>query len=114
MTAVEPTYVRRDEESGMYVVSGHDEANAILRSDGWSSDPQRNPMLNTAIRQMPGSNLPFMDPPDHTRLRRLISPAFTPRVLNALRPRVVDMVPRTTAPHPVPDDFAVVRRHNTR
>ena len=91
MTAVEPTYVRRDEESGMYVVSGHDEANAVLRSDGWSSDPQRNPMLNTAIRQMPGSNLPFMDPPDHTRLRRLISPAFTPRVLNALRPRVVDI-----------------------
>ena len=29
-----------------------------------------------------------MDPPDHTRLRRLVSKAFTPRSIEALRPRV--------------------------
>jgi cytochrome P450 len=30
----------------------------------------------------------FLDPPDHTRLRRLVSKAFTPRVTEALRPTV--------------------------
>jgi cytochrome P450 len=33
-----------------------------------------------------------MDPPDHTRLRRLVSTAFTPRTIEALRPRVEEMV----------------------
>lgn len=33
-----------------------------------------------------------MDPPDHTRLRRLVSKAFTPRTIEALRPRVERMV----------------------
>jgi cytochrome P450 len=34
----------------------------------------------------------FRDPPDHTRIRRLFAPAFTPRALAALEPRVVRLV----------------------
>jgi cytochrome P450 len=34
------------------------------------------------------SNLLYRDPPDHTRLRRLVSKAFTPRMVEQLRPRV--------------------------
>jgi cytochrome P450 len=33
-----------------------------------------------------------LDPPDHTRLRRLVTKAFTPKVLDALRPRVDQLV----------------------
>jgi cytochrome P450 len=32
------------------------------------------------------------DPPDHTRLRKLVSKAFTPRSIQALRPRVTELV----------------------
>jgi cytochrome P450 len=38
------------------------------------------------------TSLVFRDPPDHTRIRRLFAPAFTPRALAALEPRVVQVV----------------------
>jgi len=33
-----------------------------------------------------------LDPPDHTRLRRLVQKAFTPRMIESLRPRVQQLV----------------------
>jgi len=37
-------------------------------------------------------NLLMLDPPDHTRLRRLVNTAFTPRRVEALRPRIQTIV----------------------
>lgn len=33
-----------------------------------------------------------MEPPDHTRLRRMVSTAFTPRTVEGLRPRITELV----------------------
>ena len=38
--------------------------------------------------------LPFMDPPDHTRVRRVVAPYFTPRVMAGLRHYTEDLVNR--------------------
>src|SRR5262249_40389772 len=34
----------------------------------------------------------FLDPPDHTRLRKLVSKAFAPKVVNALQPDISTLV----------------------
>lgn len=34
----------------------------------------------------------FLDPPDHTRLRKLVSKAFAPKVVNALRPEIAKLI----------------------
>jgi cytochrome P450 len=34
----------------------------------------------------------FADPPDHTRLRRLVSKAFTPKAIEEMRPRIAQIV----------------------
>ena len=38
------------------------------------------------------SSMLFADPPDHTRLRGLVTRAFTPRTVEALRPHIVSLV----------------------
>ncbi|WP_024805758.1 cytochrome P450 [Nocardia sp. BMG51109] len=106
MTTAELDYVRFDENNGVYVVSGFDEISTILREPGWSSDPRRNPLIPAEIQAAPPSVLLFMDPPDHTRLRRLVGPAFTPRSMNALRPRVADIV--DTALDQLDDDAELI------
>jgi hypothetical protein len=81
-----------------FLVSSYAEANAVLRGPGWSSDPNRNPALAARFdraelgTQALGTTLLTMDPPDHTRLRRLLAPAFTPRAIDALHSRITAVV----------------------
>ena len=87
-----------DGDLDAFLVSSYAEASAVLRGPGWSSDPNRNPALAARFdraelgTQALGTTLLTMDPPDHTRLRRLLAPAFTPRAIDALRSRITAVV----------------------
>ncbi|MGH3870942.1 MAG: cytochrome P450 [Pseudonocardiaceae bacterium] len=86
-----------DGDLDAFLVSSYAEASIVLRGPGWSSDPNRNPALAARLdRAEVGTpalrTLLTMDPPEHTRLRRLLAPAFAPRSIDALHPRIAAVV----------------------
>jgi pimeloyl-[acyl-carrier protein] synthase len=79
-----------------WLVLGYEEANSILRSkkfgkrllEGWKPP---NPLIRLGLRVLSrrqGSSMLILDPPDHTRIRALVSSAFTPSVIHSLEPRI--------------------------
>src|SRR5271165_624409 len=52
----------------------------------------REQMYGDEVARSSGLSMLDRDPPDHTRLRRLVSKAFTPRAVQALEPRVTGLV----------------------
>lgn len=59
---------------------GKERAKAGLSDEGLAGD------------QLLSHSMISVDPPDHTRLRRLVNKAFTPRVVAALEPRIRELV----------------------
>ena len=49
-------------------------------------------IANGAESQQASPSFLFLDPPDHTRLRRLVSKAFVPKVIKVLELNITDMV----------------------
>jgi len=91
---------------GFWVFARHADCLALLRDRRTSADdafidPER---VTAEFRATPGADDPvtaamremrpflFRDPPDHTRLRGLVSKAFTPKVVESLRARTQDIV----------------------
>jgi cytochrome P450 len=78
------------EFDGAFVVVGrHADCSAVLRHPNASSDRTNSllaPTVPRRSRQRP--SFLSLDPPDHTRLRRLVSKAFTPRAIARLEPRI--------------------------
>jgi cytochrome P450 len=80
-----------DEETGMWNVYGHAEALKTLSDPKvFSSDTARliPPELAPDKDLFVDGNLLQMDPPDHKKLRTLVSHAFTPKVVADLEPRI--------------------------
>ena len=70
---------------GLWVVSRYRDVVPLLR------DPRLGHELDGDVSAQRGSML-VRDPPAHTRLRGLVSKAFTPRMLERLRPRIQRIV----------------------
>ena len=50
-----------------------------------------------------------LDPPDHTRLRRLVAPAFTPHAIAGYRPRIEQMIDDLLDAQPANGPWDLVR-----
>ncbi len=79
----------------IWLVTGAAEARQVL-ADTTSYSNDIRPLMGRRGSTVDGDigGLGFTDPPDHTRLRRLLTPEFTMRRLERLRPRVADIVER--------------------
>ena len=83
----------REPLMGRTLLTRFEDIEMALRERSYSRDP-RNAAEDTMMRRLrgqddaPGTSMLFMDAPDHTRLRGLVNKAFTPRAVDALRPRI--------------------------
>lgn len=81
---------------GLVVLTRYSDVATVLRSNDYSRDieksakPVEDPvrLRMRERRRDSGKSILNLDPPDHTRLRRLVSKAFTPTVIEHLRPMV--------------------------
>jgi cytochrome P450 len=83
------------------VLSRYEDVSVTLRSNDFSRDIEKNAVapaspMQTRKRERRAEegtkSILNLDPPDHTRLRRLVSLAFTPTAIERLRPRVQQLV----------------------
>jgi pimeloyl-[acyl-carrier protein] synthase len=97
-----PTYHRlRDEDPvhhsplDFWVLTRYEDVATVLRDPRFIKEPLVSMVAaRFGVTVPPGVGLSMLDrdPPDHTRLRSLVSKAFTPRVVEGLRPRIQKMV----------------------
>ncbi|MFI9453120.1 cytochrome P450 [Amycolatopsis sp. NPDC052450] len=118
--------VRMPRGLDVWIVTGYAEARAILADSRVGKDPVAIRRLferdgfesaaDSAVRAL-GAHMLNSDPPDHTRLRKLVNQAFTSRTVSRLRPRIeqitaelldgigdaerVDLLPAFAVPLPI-------------
>jgi cytochrome P450 len=83
-------------EQGLWFVSSYDTCTTVLRDARFGQGVGATRLHNDdRFAQSPAFRtlahmLPFIDPPDHTRLRKLITRAFTPRAVERMRSYLSD------------------------
>ena len=84
---------------GVWLVTRYEDVVAVLKDERFVKD-WRKAMTPEQLAQIPSipeamrplsENMLDKDPPDHERLRRLVSKAFTPRLIERMRPRVQEI-----------------------
>ena len=80
---------------GIWVLTRYDDVVMVLRDSRFGREGMAELMearLGVPARPASTRDMLFRDPPDHTRLRALVSRAFTPRVVEAMRPHIQEIV----------------------
>ena len=86
-----------DPQLGRHIAGRFEDVQAILNDRDLAVDPRKatENTFNARIRRLEESgrepSMLFLDPPDHTRLRSLVTKAFTPRAIERMRPRIEEI-----------------------
>jgi hypothetical protein len=90
---------------GAWATAQHGTATSVLGDRRFSSSPLHQPSYRPPTypagdprSELPNADLLTLDPPDHTRIRRLVASAFTPRAIADLEPWIRDLTDRLLAP----------------
>src|SRR6266704_482058 len=76
-------------DGALVVIGRYEDCSAILRDPRASSERDQSRLVPPELREQERTrSFLSLDPPDHTRLRRLVAKAFTPRVVATLAPRI--------------------------
>jgi cytochrome P450 len=85
-------------DSNLIVFSAYRDCDEVLRHPLSSVDRSKSTVIQRLIAGIANVRPPgppmflFLDPPDHTRLRKLVSKAFVPKVVNELQPEIAGLV----------------------
>ncbi|HME74718.1 MAG TPA: cytochrome P450, partial [Mycobacterium sp.] len=85
-------------EANLHVFSAYRDCDEVLRHPSSSVDRLKSTVAQRMLadgataRPMGPPGFLFLDPPDHTRLRKLVSKAFVPKVVNELQPEIAGLV----------------------
>ncbi len=85
-------------EFNLTVFSSYRDCDEVLRHPSSASDRLKSTVAQQEIaagnepRPLGQPGFLFLDPPDHTRLRKLVSKAFVPKVVKALEPDITALV----------------------
>ena len=113
-----PTYARMLEEGPLHFVDmggqwavwavfGHAECSAVAKDPRLSAKRAQQMIITLPpgsqaefadLARMLGLWMIFMDPPEHTRLRKLLNKGFSPAAVDGLRPQVEAIVDRMLDP----------------
>lgn len=113
-----PTYARLLEEGPLHYVDvgsqwavwslfGHAECSSMAKDPRCSAKRAKQLLLPLPLSRQAEFNelarmfslwLIFMDPPEHSRLRKLLNKGFSPAAIEALRPQIQDLVDRMLQP----------------
>ncbi|MFI9307158.1 cytochrome P450 [Streptomyces triculaminicus] len=76
-----------------WLVTGYEETRFVASDPRFSRDITKRafPTMNRHLIPM-GASVSFIDPPDHTRIRSVVTPAFSAGRMQALRPRAEALV----------------------
>jgi cytochrome P450 len=86
---------------GAWLLTRYRDVHRVLRDPRFSADRMRAPLFHENLERLPEflrqsaqglRNMLVMDPPDHTRVRKLVNKAFTPRRIAALRGHIEEIV----------------------
>jgi cytochrome P450 len=84
--------------ANLTVFSSYADCDEVLRHPSSASDRLKSTIAQRQIaegaeaRPLGAPGFLFLDPPDHTRLRKLVSKAFVPKVVKALEPDITALV----------------------